>query len=113
MLYSDKIVLLKSTDNALIASIQCRQINICTARKLYEKGVKIWLHPCNLTLNNMWQVPYHYQKSETCTSNFDSLILSFTNYNCDKERGKRVIFFAECDSQKKLKYHKIDKINKC
>ena len=73
-----------------------------TAKKLYEKGVKVWLHPCNLTLNNVWQVPYHFQKSETNTECFDSLINSFRYYNCDSQRGKRIIFFAECDNKGKL-----------
>ena len=46
MLYSGETIFLKSTDNAK-ANVLCRQINIKTARKLYDMGVKIWLHPCN------------------------------------------------------------------
>lgn len=63
MLYSGETVFLKSTDNAK-ANVLCKQVNKITAKKLYEKGVKVWLHPCNLTLNNVWQVPYHFQKAK-------------------------------------------------
>ena len=101
MLYSGETVFLKSTDNAE-PNVLCRQINVKSARKLYDLGVKIWLHPCNLTLNNAWQVPYHYQKSETNTECFDSLVNSFRYYNCDRQRGKRIIFFAKCDKMGKL-----------
>lgn len=101
MLYSGETVFLKSTDNAE-PNVLCRQINVKPARKLYDLGVKIWLHPCNLTLNNAWQVPYHYQKSETNTECFDSLVNSFRYYNCDRQRGKRIIFFAKCDKTGKL-----------
>lgn len=89
MLYSGETVFLKSTDNAE-PNVLCRQINVKSARKLYDLGVKIWLHPCNLTLNNVWQVPYHYQKSETNTECFDSLVNSFRYYNCDRQRGKEL-----------------------
>ena len=101
MLYSGQTVFLRSADYSEV-KILCKQINVKTAKKLYDKGVKIWLHPCNLTLNNVWQVPYHFQKSETNTECFDSLVNSFRYYNCDSQRGKRIIFFAECDNKGKL-----------
>lgn len=101
MLYSGQTVFLKSTDNEK-PNVLCKQINAITARKLYEKGVKIWMHPCNLTVNNCWQVPHHCQKTNEITECFDSVINSFAYYNCDKERGKRVIFFAECDTRLNL-----------
>lgn len=75
MLYSGETVFLKSTDNAK-ANVLCKQVNKITAKKLYEKGVKVWLHPCNLTLNNVWQVPYHFQKSETKCDNKGKLLHS-------------------------------------
>lgn len=78
MLYNGETVFLKSTDNAE-PNVLCRQINVKSARKLYDLGVKIWLHHCNLTLNNVWQVPYHYQKSETNTECFDRLVNSLLN----------------------------------
>jgi len=89
MLYSGQTVFLKSTDNVK-PNVLCRQINVKSARKLYDLGVKIWLHP------------YHFQKSETNTECFDSLVNSFKWYNCDKQRGRRIIFFAECDKNGKL-----------
>lgn len=101
MLYSGETVFLKSTDNAE-PNVLGRQINVKSARKLYDLGVKIGLHHCNLTLNNVWQVPYHYQKSETNTECFDSLVNSFKYYNCDRQRGKRIIFFAKCDKMGKV-----------
>lgn len=101
MLYSGQTVFLRSADYSEV-KILCKQINVKTAKKLYDKGVKIWLHPCNLRLSNSWQEPYHYKKSETNTECFESLINSFGYYNFDKQRGRRIIFFAQCDSRGKL-----------
>lgn len=36
------------------------------------------------------------------TGGFDSLVNSFRYYNCDRQRGKRIIFFAKCDKMGKL-----------
>lgn len=101
MLYSGQTVFLGSADYSEV-KILCKQINVKTAKKLYDKGVKIWLHPCNLILSNPWQEPYDYKKSETYTECFESLVNSFSYYNCDKDRGQRIIFFAQCDSKGKL-----------
>lgn len=100
MIYNNEVVYLK---NSTGYDIPCKQINSVSAKTLHNKGVKIWLHPCNLTLRNMWQEPYDYQKSVTNTECFESIVNSFRYYNCDKERGKRVIFFAECDKNGNLK----------
>jgi hypothetical protein len=101
MLYSGQTVMLKSVDYAQRDTL-CRQINIKTARKLYDKGVKIWLHPCNVKLHNAWQEPYHYQQSDTNKECFDSLINSFKYFNLDMKRGRRLIFFAQCNTKGKL-----------
>lgn len=95
MLYSEQIVNLK---NSTGCDIPCKQINAISAKRLYNKGIRIWMHPCNLTLRNMWQEPYDCQKSETNTACFESVVNSFVYYNCDKERGKRIIFFAEVEN---------------
>ena len=44
MLYSGQTVFLRSADYSEV-KILCKQINVKTAKKLYDKGVKIWLHP--------------------------------------------------------------------
>jgi hypothetical protein len=77
-----------------INGVKCKQITRPKAEKLHDLGIRIWLHPCNLRLNNDWQTPYSYQRSETNTECFESLYTTFGYYNCDKERGRRILCFA-------------------
>ena len=92
MIYSNLKITLKDNKGKTRNVKQC---NVLTAEKAYNNGKIIWLHPCNLKLKNVWQEPYTFQKSETNQENFTSLVNSFKYYNCDSQRGRRVIFFIE------------------
>lgn len=73
------------------------QINVIKARNMYDKGYDIWLHPCNMSINNVWESPYRYKRSESNESSFDSLVNAFSYCCLDKERGMRINFFARCE----------------
>lgn len=93
-----------------------QKISKSKARKLFEAGKEIYLHTSLLSWNNPWQNPmpinfdpedekihkklYDYDSlsdkaKKEFISQFDYSVNSFRWYNCDKERGMRVIFLVE------------------
>lgn len=72
-----------------------KQVTKPTAQKAYDNGKPVWMHPCNLRLDNMWQkpMPMHNDSGDT----FDNAVNSFKYYNCDTYNGKRVIYFTPVD----------------
>jgi len=79
--------------------LKCRvkSIQKRTARKLYEFGVQIYLHPCKMRFDNPWQPPLPYRLGEYDDNrSFDEICNAFRYYNCDSERGKYIHFFVKC-----------------
>lgn len=73
-----------------------RQITKQTAKKNYYAGKTIFVLPCNMKVNNFWMSPCPINKNEDVyDSSFDTQLANYVYYNCDKERGKYPIFFAE------------------
>lgn len=73
-----------------------KQVNKSTAEKLFNQGETLFLLPCNMRVNNMWQSPCPMNKEQSSWGDtFKSMVNSFRYYNCDKERGLYPIFFAE------------------
>lgn len=72
-----------------------KQINKTTARKLYNSGESILVHPCNMLFDNVWQSPYNINIKDDIrgAENFDGRINDYTYYNCDNYRGKYPCFF--------------------
>lgn len=88
MLYSDQ--------NIKIDNISVKQVNINSARKAFNKGKNVYFHSCNLRIDNSWQSPMKMNKDNiNCQDTFDNIVDAFHGYNCDNERGNRVIFFIE------------------
>lgn len=98
MLYSGETVYLKPFDNSTKYDIPCMQISARKAKKLYNKGCTIWLHPNKMKVRNPWQEPFNFQKESD--ESFDNIVNSFRYYNCDAQRGKRVIFFVQVEDCK-------------
>ena len=72
-----------------------KQVNKTTARKLWNKGVSIFLHPSKMRFDNPWQQPYLTSKSTNNVSeDFDQVHNDYRYYNCDSERGKYIHFFV-------------------
>lgn len=80
-----------------------RQVTIKKAEKAYDEGKNVWLHSCNMRLNNHWQHPCRISKKQTednaftCGSTFKQVVNDYKYYNCDNERGKYPIFFIEVE----------------
>jgi len=67
------------------------------ARKLFNEGNEIYLHTNKMSWNNPWQNPMPIKKDIDFTNiydaaNFDSVVNSYSYYNCDNERGNVVIY---------------------
>ena len=41
-----------------------RQVTIKKAEKAYNEGKNVWLHSCNMRLNNHWQHPCRISKKQ-------------------------------------------------
>lgn len=73
-----------------------QQISMPRARKLYERGVAIFMNPCNMRFDNVWTYPSLLQKSDN--DSFESIVNSFIYYCCNAETGKYPRFYvAEAD----------------
>lgn len=86
MLYSGQII------NLPVFNTNVKQINAVKAKKLFEMGEKIYVHPCNMLVNNGWQNPA-YIKMMVKSDSFDQIVNAFKYYNCNAVIGKRVLFF--------------------
>lgn len=73
------------------------QVSKTRAKKMYENGERIYLHPCRMTFDNVWQPPLPYKKGElTEERNFDQIFNAYVYYNCDAVRGRYPHYFIEC-----------------
>lgn len=73
---------------------QMKQITKVTARKLYNEGKEFWITACNMrpqtgiligstSFERLADIP------------FDTMVNSFTYYNCDNERGRYPAYYVE------------------
>ena len=76
------------------------QVTKGKAKKAYENGEPVWMHPCNMAVRNPWQNPIPISKKRIEDnaffngSTFEDIVNDFHYYNCDNERGKYLIFFV-------------------
>lgn len=65
------------------------------ARKLFNEGQVIYLLPCKMRVDNVWQKPHEVVKSEE-NNDFDKVVNSFEYYNCQyNETGKYTAFYIK------------------
>lgn len=84
MKYSDQFIQIGNTT--------VKQVNKVQAKKLYDNGKQIYLHACNMRLNNAWQSPMPLDNSQG--EKFSTMVNEFEYYNCCNERGKYSNFFV-------------------
>ena len=76
------------------------QVTKDKARKAYEDGKPVWMHPCLMRIVNHWQTPMPFSRKQIEDnaffngSTFDNIVSDYRYYNCDNERGKYPIFFV-------------------
>ena len=73
---------------------EVKQINVRTAKKLFENGKELYLIPSNMVFDSLWYHPMSVKKETAHTENFDHIINEFSYYNCDNERGKYIQYFV-------------------
>ena len=73
-----------------------RQVRKDTAKREYEKFQTVYLLASNMMFDCVWSglCPINKER-ENWGENFESICNSFSYYNCDGERGKRILFFVE------------------
>lgn len=70
---------------------EVHKVNKATARKLFRKGVRIYVLPCKVRYDNPWIQPFLLQKTNT----FDRIVLEYEFYNCNAELGYYCSYYAE------------------
>lgn len=75
-----------------------QQVQKRTARKLFQEGETIYLLPCNMRFDSVWQSPLAISNdvSRSLGYTFDQLCNNYEHYNCDSERGRYVRFYVKC-----------------
>lgn len=74
------------------------QVTKTQAKKLFEQGKTIYLHPCKMRFDNVWQSPIPISDSTWDSWDFDKYVSNFEVYNCDGERGKYAHFFIQTNN---------------
>jgi len=77
--------------NRLLSTMQ--QVNAVKAKRLFNNGVTVFLQSSNMKFENVWSSAYDINIK--CGCSFEQLINSFSTYNCDKERGKRIHYYIQ------------------
>jgi hypothetical protein len=77
------------------------KINKNKARRLFNKGITIFLLPCNVRINNVWMIPLEINNKEINEfinidiTYFDSIVNNFEYYNCNSELGNYTHFYIK------------------
>ena len=78
---------------------QIIQINKRKARKLYDAGYEVFLHPCKMAFDSLWREPCEISKeilTDTETK-FDKWVNHYEALNCDSEQGQYCQYFVRAD----------------
>ena len=70
-----------------ITTAKVQRVSKPSARKLYNKGVEIYITPCKISPENCWGIGSWHTKdlSVDFDEDFDILVRDFTWYNCQYE----------------------------
>lgn len=93
MRYKNENITLMNNENKECNVIQ---VSKTKAKNAFNNGKNVWLHPCLMRLNNVWQSPYCFNKAKyNDNPSFDTIINSYKYYNCNNQLGTYPIFFIE------------------
>lgn len=62
-----------------------------TARKYHKSGMKVFILPHLMRLDNKWLLPYNLPLLQ----DFDIVVEQYTKSNCNPQTGMYVAFYAE------------------
>ena len=81
-------------ENEVYNGLELKQVNKTVARKLFNKGVTVYILPSNMRLNNTWGKPLDTNQ-EMYDMSFDKIVNSFEYYNCNNKTGLYTHFLTE------------------
>lgn len=78
-------------------SLECvvEKITKRIAKRIYEDGGEVYLHPSNMPFDSMWMLPLNISLYSCDGADFDAILNEYRYYNCDKERGRYIHFFRK------------------
>ena len=86
---------IQATGSLYGKQITIQQISKVAAKKLFEAGTEIYLQTSNFAPFGIWQniFPVIKDTDPTNPTKFESIVNSFTYYNCNNETGKYAHFY--------------------
>lgn len=78
-------------------SIECwvEKITKRMAKRIYEDGGEVYLHPSNMPFDSIWMLPLNISLHSCKGADFDAILNEFRHYNCDNVRGCYIHFFCK------------------
>lgn len=67
------------------------------ARKRFRRGEQIFVLPCKMRVDNVWQKPAMISKETYPDEPFDRIIREYEWYNCNAETGYYTAYYIEED----------------
>ena len=71
-----------------------KQINKRKAKRLYEAGKRIFLHPCKMSFFSPWSTPCETPPKAEEEMTFEAYSNSFSDYNCTNETGTYIQYLC-------------------
>lgn len=78
--------------------LQCevQQIQVRTARNLFNDGCTIYLQSSNMAFDNFWQKPIDINRSRLgYKETFETICNNFRYYNCSNEQGNYIHYYVK------------------
>ena len=69
-----------------------KRISMAAARRLFNKGIEIYMLPSKSVIGNIWILPIGIHQDGL---SFEAHVNEYRYYNCSAETGKRVHFYIE------------------
>lgn len=69
-----------------------KRISMTVARRLFNKGIEIYMLPSKGAVGSIWILPVNLHKGD---SSFDAQVNAYRYYNCSAETGNRIHFYIE------------------
>ncbi len=78
---------------------QIIQVNKRKARKLYDAGYEVFLHPCKMAFDSIWKEPCEISKEilTDAETKFDKWVNHYQALNCDSEQGRYCRYFVRAE----------------
>ena len=67
-----------------------KRISMTVARRLFNKGIEIYMLPSKAVIGSIWILPIGIYRDET---SFDAHVNAYRYYNCSTKTGKRIHFY--------------------